>query len=58
MAGDSDVSKAADKGKGKAVDEKKPEEIKKDKDGKPIANGKKDDKADGVLSMTISSRVG
>jgi 26S proteasome regulatory subunit N1 len=45
MAGDSDVPKAADKGKGKAVDPvKKPEEVvKKDKDGKPVPNGQKDD---------------
>jgi len=44
MAGDSDSPKSADKGKGKAVDAvKKPEEVKKDKDGKPIANAKKDD---------------
>jgi hypothetical protein len=51
MAGDSDLSKAADKGKGKAVDDKKPEEVKKDKDGKPIPNGKKDDdKTDGLFS--------
>lgn len=50
MAGDSDLSKAADKGKGKAVDDKKPEEVKKDKDGKPITNGKKDDdKTDGLF---------
>lgn len=53
MAGDSDLSKgAADKGKGKAVDDKKPEEVKKDKDGKPIVNGKKDDKIiDGLFSF-------
>jgi 26S proteasome regulatory subunit N1 len=44
MAGDSDLPKSADKGKGKAVDAgKKPEEVKKDKDGKPIQNGQKDD---------------
>lgn len=44
MAGDSDLPKSADKGKGKAVDAvKKTEEVKKDKDGKPIPNGKKDD---------------
>jgi 26S proteasome regulatory subunit N1 len=38
---------AEEKGKGKAVDkgttEKKPEEVKKDKDGKPIQNGDKKD---------------
>ena len=33
---------AADKGKGKAIDQSdKAEEIKKDKDGKPIQNGDK-----------------
>lgn len=44
MAGDSDLPKSADKGKGKAVDAvKKTDDVKKDKDGKPIANGQKDD---------------
>lgn len=44
MAGDSELPKPVDKGKGKAIDDvKKPEEVKKDKDGKPIPNGKKDD---------------
>ncbi|KAF3767410.1 26S proteasome regulatory complex, non-ATPase subcomplex, Rpn1 subunit [Cryphonectria parasitica EP155] len=37
---------AADKGKGKAIENGKPEEVKKDKDGKPIANGKKEDEKD------------
>lgn len=33
---------AAEKGKGKAVEEtEKPEDVKKDKDGKPILNGDK-----------------
>ena len=51
MAGDSDVPKAADKGKGKAVDDvKKPEEVKKDKDGKIIPNGKKEDDKDDCMS--------
>ncbi|KAK0735721.1 armadillo-type protein [Apiosordaria backusii] len=39
MAQDSDLSKTADKGKGKAVDD----ETQKDKAGQPVANGKKDD---------------
>jgi len=39
MAQESDLSKTADKGKGKAVDE----EAQKDKAGQPVANGKKDD---------------
>lgn len=43
MAGDSDSSKAADKGKGKAVDGQKPEESKKGKDENPAVNGKKED---------------
>lgn len=44
MAGDNELSKgAADKGKGKAVDEKQPEVVKKDENGKPIVNGKKDE---------------
>lgn len=34
---------AADKGKGKAVENGKPEDLPKDKDGKPVANGKKED---------------
>jgi 26S proteasome regulatory subunit N1 len=43
MAQDSEVPKAADKGKGKAVDDAKKE--------KPVANGKKED--DKVESMGI-----
>lgn len=43
MAQDSDVSKAGDKGKAKAVDSKS-QEAPKDKHGKPTANGKKDEK--------------
>ncbi|KAK4156543.1 armadillo-type protein [Chaetomidium leptoderma] len=39
MAQESDLSKTADKGKGKAVDD----ETQKDKAGEPVANGKKDD---------------
>lgn len=46
MAKDNEASKAAaDKGKAKAVDAKTPDAA-KDKDGKPVANGKKDDKKD------------
>lgn len=41
MAQDSDVSKSASKGKGKAVEADKVEDAKKAKDGQ--ANGKKDD---------------
>lgn len=44
MAQDSDLSKSADKGKGKAVDnERKADEAQKDKAGQPAADGKKDD---------------
>ncbi|KAG0652648.1 26S proteasome regulatory subunit rpn-1 [Hyphodiscus hymeniophilus] len=45
MAQDGESPKSVDKGKGKAVDGEpnKAEEVKKDKDGKPLANGKKED---------------
>lgn len=51
MAQDGEPPKSVDKGKGKAVDGEpsKPEEVKKDKDGKPIVNGKKEDGKDGVI---------
>jgi len=42
MAQDGEPPKAVDKGKGKAIDGE-PEETKKDKDGKLLANGKADD---------------
>lgn len=45
MAQDSDLSKTADKGKGKAVDD----ETQKDKAGQPVANGKKEDDKDECL---------
>jgi len=52
MAQDGDLSKAADKGKGKAVEgDQKPEETEKDASTQPAANGKKDDKADGVFAL-------
>ncbi|EPE08656.1 26s proteasome regulatory subunit rpn-1 [Ophiostoma piceae UAMH 11346] len=41
MAQENEASKPVDKGKGKAVDAKA-QEAPKDKDGKPVANGKKD----------------
>lgn len=49
MAKDGEPPKAVDKGKGKAVDadSTKSEEVKKDKDGKPILNGK--GKEDGLI---------
>lgn len=45
MAQDSDTPKPVDKGKGKAVDGEasKLKEVEKDKDGKPLVNGKKDE---------------
>ncbi len=45
MAQDGEQPKSVDKGKGKAIDGEpsKSEEVKKDKDGKPIVNGKKED---------------
>lgn len=46
MAQDSDKPTAADKGKGKAVENGKPDEVPKEKDGKPLANGKKADEKD------------
>lgn len=52
MAKENGQPTAEEKGKGKAVDktvdtEKKPEEVKKDKDGKPIVNGKKGEPEEG-----------
>lgn len=46
MAQDSDKPTALDKGKGKATENGKPEDVQKDKDGKPLANGKKEDDKD------------
>jgi 26S proteasome regulatory subunit N1 len=45
MAQDGEPPKSVDKGKGKAIDGEpsKTEEVKKDKDGKPLVNGKKED---------------
>jgi 26S proteasome regulatory subunit N1 len=42
MAKDSEPPKSVDKGKGKAVDSEasKNKDVKKDKDGKPLVNGK------------------
>lgn len=41
-----DKPSAIDKGKGKSVENGKPEDVPKDKDGKPVANGKKEDEKD------------
>lgn len=57
MAQDSDKPTAADKGKGKAVENGKPDDVlkEKDKDGKPLANGKKaDDKDDSMRRHPIT----
>ena len=45
MAQDGEPPKSVDKGKGKAVDGEpsKVDEVKKDKDGKPLVNGKAED---------------
>jgi 26S proteasome regulatory subunit N1 len=45
MAQDGELPKSVDKGKGKAVDGEpsKADEVKKDKDGKPLVNGKVED---------------
>jgi 26S proteasome regulatory subunit N1 len=45
MAKDGEPAKSVDKGKGKAIDGEpnKAEDVKKDKDGKPLVNGKKED---------------
>lgn len=51
MAQDSETPKSIDKGKGKAVDGEvvKGKEVKKDKDGKPLVNGKEDEPAVGGM---------
>jgi 26S proteasome regulatory subunit N1 len=52
MAQDGEPPKSVDKGKGKAIDGEpsKADEVKKDKDGKPIVNGKTED---GVIGGKI-----
>ncbi|KAH8602015.1 armadillo-type protein [Bisporella sp. PMI_857] len=54
MAQDAEPPKAADKGKGKAVDRdaKKVDETKKDKDGKPLVNGKKEEPVVGAEELS------
>jgi 26S proteasome regulatory subunit N1 len=47
MAQDKDATKATDKGKGKAVDSQADD--KKNKDGQPQVNGKKDDEKIGGM---------
>ena len=63
MAKESGAPTSANKGKGKMVDDnpsdisRKPEEIKKDKDGKPTVNGKKgEEPAEGIVQLLASRR--
>lgn len=60
MAKENGAPTAAEKGKGKVEDEmpsygpKKQDDAKKDKDGKPIANGKPgDEPLEGILSYRV-----
>lgn len=60
MAKENGAPTAAEKGKGKATDDKhldgqkQGEEVKKDKDGKPIANGTKgDEHQEGIYNVPI-----
>lgn len=48
-----DKPTTADKGKGKAVENGKAEEVPKDKDGKPLANGKKEDVKDECMRQRL-----
>lgn len=60
MAQDSDKPTAIDKGKGKAVENGKPDDVPKEKDGKPLANGKKADEKDDSMrrhSTTCDRRL-
>jgi hypothetical protein len=54
MAQDGEPPKSVDKGKGKAVDGEpsKAEEVKKDKDGKPLVNGKQED---GIIGGSVTA---
>jgi 26S proteasome regulatory subunit N1 len=60
MAKDGETPKPVDKGKGKEVDGEasKTKEVEKDKDGKPLVNGKKEEPVVGgvfILSGLIGS---
>lgn len=52
-----DKPSPVDKGKGKAVENGKPEDVPKDKDGKPVANGKKEDEKDECMRRRPRLRV-
>ncbi len=56
MAQEGEPPNSVDKGKGKAVDGEasKPGEVKKDKDGKPVVNGKQEDGLIGGRLSTLS----
>ena len=56
MAQDGEPPKSVDKGKGKAIDGElsKSEEVKKDKDGKPLVNGRAED---GVIGGELSALI-
>jgi hypothetical protein len=56
MAQDGEPPKSVDKGKGKAVDGEsgKADEVKKDKDGKPLVNGKVEDVKIGGRIVVLS----
>ena len=55
MAKDGEPPKSVDKGKGKAIDGEpsKAEEVKKDKDGKPLVNGKTDEPTIGGMGVSL-----
>ncbi len=55
MAKDGEPPKSVDKGKGKAIDGEpsKAEEVKKDKDGKPLVNGKTDEPTLGGMGVSL-----
>jgi 26S proteasome regulatory subunit N1 len=59
MAQDSETPKSVDKGKGKAVDGEaaKSKEVKKDKDGKPLVNGKEDEPAAGGMFEAVRENL-
>jgi 26S proteasome regulatory subunit N1 len=59
MAQDGEPPKSVDKGKGKAVDGEpsKAEEVKKDKDGKPLVNGKQEEPKIGGMVTALTMGI-
>jgi len=59
MAQDGEPPKSVDKGKGKAVDGEpsKAEEVKKDKDGKPLVNGKQEEPKIGGMVAALTMGI-